>query len=223
MSYEYSYILEEIVESGALAGLVSGAPSMLLSVATYVLSALALYTVASRRGIRNPWMAWIPVLNVWLLGSLSDQYRYVVKGQVKNKRKALLILNIINMVLGIAVVVFLILMAVAAVRSEMGYFRSDSLMNEILRYAIALGCTGMIMMGTGIAAAVVRYIALYDVYMSMDPSNCVLFLVLSIIFKITEPFFLFFSRNNDKGMPPRREAPTYIPPVEPWENHNENF
>ena len=223
MSYDYSYIVEEVLESGALAGLVSGAPSMLLSVATYVLSALGLYTVASRRGIRNPWMAWIPVLNVWLLGSLSDQYRYVVKGQVKNKRKALLILNIINMVLGIAVVVFLILMAVAAVRSEMGYFRSDSLMNEILRYAIALGCTGMIMMGTGIAAAVVRYIALYDVYMSMDPSNCVLFLVLSIIFKITEPFFLFFSRNNDKGMPPRREAPTYIPPVEPWENHNENF
>ena len=223
MSYDYSYIVEEVLESGALAGLVSGAPSMLLSVATYVLSALGLYTVASRRGIRNPWMAWIPVLNVWLLGSLSDQYRYVVKGQVKNKRKALLILNIINMVLGIAVVVFLILMAVAAVRSEMGYFRSDSLMNEILRYAIALGCTGMIMMGTGIAAAVVRYIALYDVYMSMDPSNCVLFLVLSIIFKITEPFFLFFNRNNDKGMPPRREAPTYIPPVEPWENHNENF
>ena len=225
MSYEYSYILEEILESGALAGLVSGVPSMLLSVATYVLSALALYTVASRRGIRNPWMAWIPVLNVWLLGSLSDQYRYVVKGQEKNKRKTLLILNIINMVLGIAVVVFLILMAVAAIRSEMSYFARgyESLMNEILRYAIALGCTGMIMLGTGIAAAVVRYIALYDVYTSMDPSNCVLFLVLSIIFKITEPFFLFFNRNNDKGMPPRREAPTYVPPVEPWENHNENY
>ena len=121
-----------------------------------------------------------------------------------------------------AIVVLLILMAVAAIRSEMGYFRSDSLMKEILRYAIALGCTGLIMMGTGFAAAIIRYMALYDVYMSMDPGNCVVFLVLSILFSITEPFFLFFSRNNDKGMPPRREAPTYVPPVEPWENHNEN-
>ena len=222
MSYEYSYILEEILESGALAGLVSGVPSMLLPIAAYVLSALGLYTVASRRGVRNPWMAWVPVLNVWLLGSLSDQYRYVVKGQEKNKRKTLLILNIVNFVLGIVVMVLLILMAVAAIRSEMGYFRSDSLMKEILRYAIALGCTGLIMMGTGFAAAIIRYMALYDVYMSMDPGNCVVFLVLSILFSITEPFFLFFNRNNDKGMPPRREAPTYVPPVEPWENHNEN-
>ena len=223
MSYEYSYILEEVWDSGILVGLLSGTPSFLLSVAAYVLSALALYTVASRRGIRKPWLAWIPVLNVWLIGSLSDQYRYVVKGQVKNKRKALLILNLINLVLGIAVVVFVTMMAVTAIRSEMGYFQSDPLMKEILRYAIALGCTGMIMTGTGIAAAIIRYIALYDVYMSMDPSNCVVFLVLSILFSITEPFFLFFNRNKDKGMPPRREAPAYVPPVEHWEDQKENF
>ena len=34
---------------------------MLLSIAGYVLTALALYTIARRRGLRNPWLAWIPV------------------------------------------------------------------------------------------------------------------------------------------------------------------
>lgn len=206
MIYDYSYILEEIVDSGVLVGLLSGTPSFLLSVATYVLSAMGLYTVASRRGIRNPWMAWIPVLNVWLLGSLSDQYRYVVKGQEKNKRKTLLILNLINLVLGLVVIALLTLMIVAAVRSEMGYFREDALLKQILRYAIAMGSAGMIMMGTGIAAAVIRYMAMYDIYLSLDPGNSVLYLVLSILFSITEPFFLFFNRNSDKGMPPRRET-----------------
>ena len=62
----------------------------LLAIASYVLTALALYTIARRRGLRNPWLAWIPVANSWLLGSLSDQYRYVVKGEHKSKRIILL-------------------------------------------------------------------------------------------------------------------------------------
>ena len=57
-----------------------------------------------------------------------------------------------------------------------------------------------------VAAAVIRFIALYDLYRSLEPDNAVLFLVLSILFSITEPFFLFFNRDKDVGMPPRRET-----------------
>ena len=222
MSYEYSYAIEEALESGLLAGLVSGTPSFLLSVAMYVFSALALYTAAGRRGISKPWLAWIPVVNVWVMGSLSDQYRYVVKGETKNKRKTLLILNIANLLLGIVMIVFMVMLIIAAVRTEMYNYSESVAMREILRAAIGLGCVGVVMTGTAIAAAIVRYIALYDVYMSMDPGNCVIFLVLSIIFNFTEPFFLFFNRNSDKGMPPRRENPVCEPTVEPWEQNNDH-
>lgn len=222
MSYEYSYVIEEALESGLLTGLFSGAPSLLLSVAVYVFSALALYTAAGRRGISKPWLAWIPVVNVWIIGSLSDQYRYVVKGENKNKRKTLLILNIINLVLGIALMAFLVMLVIAAIRTEMYNYSEKAAMMEIMRAAIGMGCVGVIMMGTGIATAIVRYMALYDIYMSMDPGNSVIYLVLSIIFNFTEPFFLFFNRNSDKGMPPRREAPAYVPPVEPWEHSGNN-
>ena len=30
--------------------------------------------------------------------------------------------------------------------------------------------------------------------------------VLSILFSVSKPFFLFFSRNKDDGMPPRKQA-----------------
>ena len=222
MSYDYSYIFEEVMESGVIGGLLSGTPSFLLSVAMYVFGSLGLYTLASRRGIRNPWLAWIPVVNVWIIGSLSDQYRYVVKGEEKNKRKTLLILHIINFVLGIALLVFLILLVVGLVRHEMYNYSESAAQMEILRSAIGMGCVGMILTGTAIALAIIRYMALYDIFMSMDPGNCVLYLVLSIIFSFTEPFFLFFNRTSDKGMPPRRENPTYVPPVEPWEHSDSN-
>ena len=60
------------------------------------------------------------------------------------------------------------------------------------------------MAGAGIAKAVVYYMAMYDLYTSCSPENNVLFLVLSIVFRVTEPFFIFFNRNHDMGMPPRR-------------------
>ena len=68
-----AYMYEEELAMGMLAWLASAIPSVLLGIASYVLSSMAVYTIARRRGLRKPWLAWIPVANVWLLGSLSDQ------------------------------------------------------------------------------------------------------------------------------------------------------
>ena len=56
-----------------LLSLLTALPSMLLGIASYVLSAAAIYVISRRRGLHKPWLAWIPVVNVWLLGSQSDQ------------------------------------------------------------------------------------------------------------------------------------------------------
>lgn len=211
-SYEYYYGGEEIL--GIFSGLISGIPSVALAIASYVLSSLALYTIAKRRGIHNPWLAWIPMVNVWLVGSISDQYRYVVKGENKSKRKILLTLSILTAALVAAI---FSCAAVAIVQTVIG--------NESSTIGIALAVCGLalVMIGVSIAHAVIYFMALYDVYTSMDPSNNVLFLVLSILFNVTEPFFLFFNRNKDLGMPPRRPEPTYMPPQEPWETENKDY
>ena len=75
-------------------GLLSGIPTGLFRIAAYILTSLAIYTVARRRGLNNPWLAWVPVINCWLLGSLSDQYQYIVKGKNTSRRKWLLALNL---------------------------------------------------------------------------------------------------------------------------------
>ena len=89
------YVFEEELLM-LLPGLVSGIPTGLFGIAAYILTSLAIYTVSRRRGLKNAWLAWVPVINCWLLGSLSDQYQYVVKGENKSKRKWLMILNILK-------------------------------------------------------------------------------------------------------------------------------
>ncbi|MFB8425186.1 hypothetical protein ACFC4S_24510 [Priestia megaterium] len=42
----------------------------------YILNAVALSTMAKNAGISKPWLAWIPVANVWIMGELvTDRLR----------------------------------------------------------------------------------------------------------------------------------------------------
>jgi len=219
--YPDTYMIEEAIMM-ILPALTSIIPSSLLGIASYVLTSMALYTLATRRGIGKAWLSWVPVLNVWIIGSLSDQYRYVVKGQYKSKRKVLLILNLINAVVALILLIVAVGVTVELTTGAIYGVRGNELWNSVL--GSALGATGLAltMGGISIAAAVIRYMALYDIYVSMDPANSVLFLVLSIIFNVTEPFFLFFNRNKDLGMPPRREEPRWQPQEPVYETWEEN-
>ena len=202
MNYDTMYMFEDMVDNAASASGVSS----LLGIAAYVFSALAIYTIAQRRGIRKAWLAWVPLLNVWILGSISDQYRYVVKNEVRNKRKALLTVRILQFLFSCAAIVKIIVLAVKAVMGEFDYAGEA----EIMRVALSSLAFYAPVAILGIVALVLDAIALYDVYSSCDPANNVLYLVLSLIpgiNSITRPLFLFLCRNQDSGMPPRRENP----------------
>ena len=221
MSIDYSYAWNDVLGTGLLSGILSGIPTTLMGIAAYVLTALALYTIAKRRGLNHPWLAWIPVANAWILGSLSDQYRYVVRGENKSKRKVLLTLNILTAVLSTAMIVSAFVAVGKAMFGVIGGMGEEALLEAILGPLVGVVGLCLPMVGIAIAYVVVYYMALYDLYKSLDPSNCVLFLVLSIVFRVTEPFFLFFNRNKDQGMPPRRQNPTYIPPEQTWQDNRE--
>ena len=196
-------------------------------IAAYVLRSIGLYSIAKRRGINHPWMGWVPVLDMWLLGCVSDQFQYVVKGKNKNKRKWLLGLNIAMWVVYIVFFVFFGIMMFDVVSGVIGGMSEDQLLAGMMGPMMGMLGSTIPLMGLAIAVTVVRYIAMYDLYTSCNPQNNVLFLVLSIFFRVTEPFFIFFNRKKDGGMPPRRAPaqpqyippqPSYEPPQEPWEN-----
>lgn len=216
---EFELLLEGMDEELLLlvAGIV-GVVAFVIALVTlvgYVFQSIGLYTIAKRRGIQNPWLAWLPVGNYWIAGSIADQYQYVVNGQVKNRRKILLVLSLV----GIAVSSLASTMATGSFVLTMGEVSMDQL--------ASLGALGTILnlvtSALEIATFVFWQIALYDLYTSCTPKYNVLFLVLGIFFGITVPFFIFAVRNKEEGMPPRREA-QYNPDPEPrtyqdpWEN-----
>ena len=180
-------------------------------IALYVLRALGLYSIAKRRGINHPWMSWVPVLDLWVVGCISDQYQYVVNGKVRNKRKWLLGLSIAMAVLYIVFAVLIGVAVFGAVGGMTGSMSDNQLVATLLGPVMGLVVGLIPLVGIAIAVMAIRYVAMYDLYTSCSPQNNVLFLVLSIFFTVTEPFFLFFIRNKDEGMPPRRQQPQYIP------------
>lgn len=185
------------------------------AIALYVLRSLGVYTIAKRRGLHHAWFAWVPVADQYLLGCISDQYQYVVKDKNKSRRKILLVLDIVYVVL---LTVILGSFVGIAFNAAVGYISESRMTSRML------GMLGLYLplLGVWIAKLVFRYMALYDLYVSVDPKNSTMYIVLSVIFKVTEPFFLFFNRNKDDGMPPRREPEPTVweaPGVEePWVN-----
>ena len=210
MSNEMAYEMEEFLE-GLGSVVAANTLSSLFGIVLYVLSAVALYSLAKRRGIRNAWLSWIPVGRVWILGSLADQYRYVAKGEVRNKRKALLTLSLIQMVIVLIVVGITIGSVVNIVAAAVHSYSDEQIFEAVFGPLMGLVFLCLPAAGIAIAQLIIRFMALYDVYCSCSPDNAVMFLVLSIFFKFTEPFFLFFNRLKDDGM--KKQQAAYQPPA----------
>lgn len=215
--YEFEYGMPDVPQ-GLMMGVGGAVVAVLLivlllalafSIVSYVLSAVGIYRIAKRRGIHHAWLAWVPVGNSWLLGSISDHYQYVVKHKMTKRRKVLLILNVILFAVSVLFSGSVLIGNLAAIGSGTATATNGSgavwgIILMVLYYWLVLGLS--------IAVTVVAYIAYYDLFQSSKPGYAVLFLVLGVIFNVTLPFFVFACSSSDKGMPERR-----IPrPQEPY-------
>ena len=211
MTYGYEYNFDNGMISGqelmlGMGSVIAAVLVILMLVAlafgivSYVLGSVGLYRIAKRRGIHHAWLAWLPVGSSWLLGSISDHYQYVVKHKTTKRRRVLLILSavltVVSFLFAIATLVSNITGSIIAQGVSTSSHVAMGIVLMVLYYWIVFGLS--------IAATVVSYIAYYDLFRSCKPNNAVLFLVLSVIFNVTLPFFTFACGNSDQGMPERR-------------------
>lgn len=217
---EITSILEALEEGVLSMNFTTGGVAVLV----YILKALALYTIAKRRNIKKPWLAWIPVVNVWILGSVSDQYQYVVKRQVKNKRKVLLGLNIAMAAIGSVVLiaaVWLFAVLLLMIISVPTMSDPETLVSNLMYYAGTnvvllnlIGLAGILAIPLAVVSVIQTvyfYMALYDVFRSCEPKNSTLYLVLSLVGNVVVEgaycIFLMLCKDKDLGMPPRKTEP----------------
>ena len=163
---------------------------------SYILTSLGAYTIANRRGIKNAWLAWIPVGSTWIIGYISDQYQQVTKG--KNTRRRITLMVTYAVTIGASFVVGII--------GGILEFVPDAMVFAVVMLVMAFA-----LLGVSIAYSVLFYFCLYDLYASCKPESSVLYIVLTILVSITTPFLIFSCRNKDQGMVPPQ--PQYQPPV----------
>ena len=172
----------------------------------YIINALGLYSIASRRGISKPWLAWIPLGDAWILGRISDQYQALVLHKQKKRGATLLTLQ------AIGCVAYILIMALFVV--AMMSLDADATQYQCFIAMIPAILAMLVSIGVGIAAKVFTYLAKYDLFRSCDPKNAALCLACSLIvqfvmptFEILQPIFVLLCRNKDEGMPRPIEIP----------------
>ena len=197
---------EEMMMSVLLILLGVLAVALLVSVIFWIISSLSLQSIARRRGIRNAWLAWVPIGNQWILGSIADQYQHLIQGKITSRRKILLWLGLANFVVSvIGGILSGVIGATAQTEEQMMVFSVVNLVSSLGGMAL------------GITVLVFYHMSNYDLYRSCNPKNAVTFLVLGIIFPITQPFFYLSCRKKDLGMvvPEIVTAPAEIPMASP--------
>lgn len=177
--------------------------ALVIGVAIWVFRAWSLDQIATRRGLSHSWLSWLPVGRDWIIGSVSDQYQYLVCGRIRSRRKLLLGFSVGSFAGGV-----LLLLAVLWVFAEAAMaaaFHGDVSIT-LTGAVLLLPLLSVLTLASGIVAFVLRCICMYDLYRSCDPGCAVVFLVLGILFNVCEPFFLWACRKKDLGMPPRRPS-----------------
>lgn len=174
----------------------------------YILTSLALYTIADRRGIKNPWLAWLPVAYYWLLGSIADNYDET-HGINRSWRKTLLILALIFIggftLCYAALFVFIILTSINAAAAEtlatpfvVGFFVVYFALIAIFLVAGAL--------------AVLSQICYFKVFESTVPEKAVKYMLISLLVPLGSAICLYKCRYSGYGRP-KNYIPEFFTPA----------
>lgn len=184
--------------------------SLLIGLAIYLLESISVYKMAKSAEIKNPWLAFIPVANDWVFGTLAEKYKK--KNGTKSARFGIIlpVLEGIVLIESIALTIF----TVISVKEITGYAldavnTSTEMVPEQFMSLIPVIILYFALMAVAIAYAVVFFIALWRVYYSFDKSNATLYIVLSIIFTISVPIILFIIRNRKPEFDPHNNTPYF--------------
>lgn len=161
--------------------------SLVFSFIPYILTAIAVFTMAKKLNLRHAWFAFLPFCDVYLLGKVAEQNK---KTKVKYSI-LLLVLNIVFLVVYLALfVLFLIFMFQLIGDVELAVELEEALTPQMFELLIPLVIFAIMTFVMAILYITFYFIALSHVYSIFDDKNNVLFIILSILFTALIPVFL---------------------------------
>lgn len=161
-------------------------------IATYILQSLSLHTLARRRGIASPWLAWLPYGNYWIIGSLARDYDKQNNIQ-RRWDKTLLTLSIVFSA-SYLIIYFAVIFGTLITMLNM----DAATMPEETAVAIVLVVFSAFIPIMIIATAlqIITYICLFKIFESTVPDKALKYFLLSLLIPLAQPICLFLCRNK---------------------------
>ncbi len=178
-----------------------------LVIANYVLSSLGMYRFAKNRQISDPWMAWIPVVNDYLLGKVTEKYDES-KGMKHRWSKVMLILALVNiagMVLFFVVYFVMLFTTITRVALSEGYVPEEELAGMMVVLFIVIFVVALVMSFATIAYSVCKYVCIYKVFESSVPEKSIKYFILSMIIPLAYGICLMKSAKVEMEIPELEE------------------
>jgi len=158
--------------------------SIIIYIASYFLLAMALFTLAKKRGYGTAWLSFVPVANFYVLGGIVDHINSFNRKK-SNSKISLLFLNGLS-------TLFTVLMASSIIKAFIEFGKSDDLGVEAFKSAAIVALIGAIII---FITRIALLIALHKVYSDYSSGKEVL-LTLLTIFTGIYPLILFVIKNN---------------------------
>lgn len=172
-----------------------------IGIASYIINALALYKIAQRRQIPNPWMAWLPFTSDWLIGSIVDDY----DGRNGIKRRWRVTLLTLSLISVIGVIVAHIGMLIGMFSLLFQYETAGITTFSILAFMILVYIIFIAFVIVATAKNFCQAICIYKIFESTVPEKAVKYLLLYLLVPLGGPICLL--RCKEKGYPyPEQQA-----------------
>lgn len=155
----------------------------------YIFTGLALMTIGKARGLKYPWLIWVPFASNYQFGAVADDINNKL-GRRSCYRKLLLAFLIVLETIGVVSLLFSFYLQLEVY--------SYSYYDETLWMMIAIGSIllSVVTIGVSIAYLVFQIKAMYTIFKDYSSENAVLFTVLSVLFSFLRGPLLFSVRNK---------------------------
>lgn len=163
---------------------------------TYVMQGIALQTIAKRRGIAYPWLAWVPYGVNWTLGAIASEYD--LKNGIKRRwDKVLLTISIIISVFEVLmyIAMFIGIMWIAITTS--GHTsEEDAIIFVILMYLALIPMMLLVSLYSTLAT-----ICVFKIFESTVPEKALTYFLIYLLVPFAAPICLFACRNKGYSLP----------------------
>ena len=162
------------------------------TIANYVLTSLSLYTIAKRRLIGNPWLAWIPIGSVWIMGSIADDY----DAKMNINRKWRVVLLALMLIFFAVFMILYISMFVMIFSFVAKHQYVEPLPQDIVDFVFPITFFAVMISVLAMALTACNYICMFKIFESTVPHKALKYFLLSLLVPFAYAICLFLSRNQ---------------------------